>query len=1085
VIAFEHTNIEEADKAGGRRKSKGYGRTVHGLLDAVPQTDMPGATVTLDIEDLEEVAGMGAGTGPAQAPEVKQDPSVAQQRRRTRPRAPDAAPDELQLKPGNMVLKYELIRRLGRGGMGTVWQAYDTSLGRKVAIKFLHKKASQKKEFRERFLAEARATAQFNHENIVTIHDAGDYEGTQYLVLEFLVGEELSKRMKQRRMTYTQALQIMTPVVKALVEAHGAGIIHRDLKPDNVFLLQNGGVKVLDFGLAKLFDTEASLEKQADMKKVMKLKVKEAAKEEGFSDISGLSGVSAAESKGTSGGTSTRRRRLHDGDAELTRAGMIMGTYAYMSPEQWGLGHVDHQSDLWAVGVILFQMLTGEHPFGSRSTEVIMHNIARLNEPVRSVREVVPTIPETVAKVVARCLQKKKKNRIKSAKALLDDLMALTAKPAAGARRTLKADQSPYPGLAPFTERDANRFFGRDQEISQFISKLKDRPTLAVIGPSGAGKSSFVRAGVIPTLRAAGANDWDVLVCRPGRDPFAAVASALFMGSSTGSSTVESVTEAAKEEATLAAQLREEPGRLGALLRARARSHGRPVLVYIDQFEELYTLMDREDERDRFATALAGVAVDASTPVRLVLSMRSDFLDRVAENRALMEAITRDLTILQQPTVEGLKEAILKPASLAGFSFDDESLADEMVRSLEHETAALPLLQFAAQKLWENRDQQRKLLTRAAYAQMGGVEGALVRHADAIVQGMTPKDRAATKSLFQRLVTPEGTRAVVSTDEIKGLFTRKADAERILRILTEARLLVVQSLGEESEEARVEIVHESLINNWRTLKRWLDEGHEDAAMLAQLRDAAKQWDNRGRPVGLLWTGDAVDEARLWRKRSQAILTPLEDEFLTAAFRLDERAARRKRMLVGVAVAVMALVTIGAVVGLLAIRKAEQRAKAQARKATREAKRAAKAEAAVREQMVALAKQTKLAEQAERKASRRLKELQATRKREQAAQAALERSYKQVKVALRRARRERRRAQAATLRAKRAARQVRLSAASERKARLAAEKAKRELKQLLERERLRVQRLLALRSKIIQKLPPPSGERSSSATSSAP
>jgi serine/threonine protein kinase len=1055
------------------------------MLQAVPQPDVPGATVTLDIEDLEEVAGIGGGgrARPAKPPTAGE---ISGGRRRTSPRVPDAAPGELQLKPGIMVLKYELIRRLGRGGMGTVWEAYDTSLGRRVAIKFLHKKASPKKEFRERFLAEARATAQFNHENIVTIHDAGDYQGNQYLVLEFLDGEELSGRIKQRRMSYQQALQIVLPVVRALVEAHGAGIIHRDLKPDNIFLLKNGGVKVLDFGLAKLFDTEASLDEKADMKKVMKLKVKEAAKEEGVSDISDVSGVSSVESRLQSGATS-KRKHLHDGDKELTRAGMIMGTYAYMSPEQWGLGHVDHQSDIWAVGVILFQMLTGEHPFGSRSTEVIMHNIARLNEPVRSAREIVPTIPENVAKVVDKCLQKKKKKRLKTAKELLEELEALTAAPSVGGR-VLKADQSPYPGLAAFTERDANRFFGRDQEISQFIGKLKDRPTLAVIGPSGAGKSSFVRAGVIPTLRSAGSTDWDVVICRPGRDPFAAIAGAMLMGASTGNTNAESVVQAAKEESTLAAQLREEPGRLGALLRARARSHGRPVMVYIDQFEELYTLMDDEKERNRFATAVAGVAVDSSTPVRLVLSMRSDFLDHVAENRALMESITRDLTILQQPTAQGLREAILKPASLAGYSFDDESLADDMVMSLEDETAALPLLQFAAQKLWENRDKDTKQLTRAAYERMGGVEGALVRHADAVVQAMSPKDRVATKALFQRLVTPEGTRAVVSTNEIKGLFSREADADRILGILTEARLLVVQSLGEESEEARVEIVHESLINSWRTLKRWLDEGHEDAAMLAQLREAAKQWDKRGRPIGLLWTGDAIDEARLWRKRSQAILTPLEDEFLTAAFRLDDRAARRKRVFAGVAIAVMALITIGAVVGLLAIRKAEQRAKAEARKATREAKRAAKAEAAVREQMDELAKQTERAKKAERKASKRLKELQATRKREQAAQAALERSYKQVKVALQRARRERRRAQRATLKAKRAAKQVRLSAASERKARLAAEKAKQELKQLLERERLRVQRLLALRSKIIQKLPPPSdGEASSSrsASSSAP
>ena len=1077
VIAFDHSVVEESSprrKGPPRKTKRGLGKNIDGMLQAIPEPDVPGATVTLDLEDIEEVAGMREVQSAPEPPGAR-DSSITG-RRQTRPRAPEAAPDELQLKAGTMVLKYELIRRLGRGGMGTVWEAYDTSLGRRVAIKFLHKKASRKKEFRERFLAEARATAQFNHENIVTIHDAGDYAGTQYLVLEFLDGEELSHRMKKRRMSYSQALNIMLPVVKALVEAHKAGIIHRDLKPDNIFLLKSGGVKVLDFGLAKLFDSEASVEDKQDMKKVMKLKVKEAVEEGGLSDVSGISSVSQVDSLGGS-----KKKRLHDGDQDLTRAGMIMGTYAFMSPEQWGLGHVDHQTDVWAAGVILFQMLTGEHPFGSRSTEVIMHNIARLNEPVRSVREVVPTTPEAVAKVVSRCLQKKKKSRISTAKQLLSELESLTARPTAG-RQRLKEDQNPYPGLAPFTENDANRFFGRDAEISQFIAKLKDRPTLAVIGPSGAGKSSFVRAGVIPTLRTGGARDWDIIVCRPGRDPFSSIAGAVMMGSSTGNTNVESVVEAAKEESALAGQLKEEPGRLGALLRARARSHSRPVMVYIDQFEELFTLVEDNETRQRFATAVASVAVDSSTPVRVVVSMRSDFLDRVAENRALMESMTRDLTILQQPAVAGLREAILKPAELAGYSFDDESLADEMVKSLEHETAALPLLQFAAQKLWESRDEKRHLLTRAAYEAMGGVEGALVRHADAVVQAMSPQDRSATKSLFQRLVTPDGTRAVVSTEEIKGLFTRQKDAERIIRILTEARLLVVQSLGEESEESRVEIVHESLINSWQTLRRWLDEGHEDAAMLSQLRDAAKQWDNRGRPTGLLWTGDAVDEARLWRKRSQAILTPLEEDFLSAAFRLDDRAARRKRIIVGVAVVLMALVTLGAIVSLLTIRRAEQTATEKAKLATREAERASKAEARVREQMKQLATETERAQKAETAASRRLTELQATRKREQAAQLALEQSYKQVKNALDRARRERRRAQRATAKAKRAARQVQLSAISEKKARLAAENAQKELEKLLERERLRVQRLLALRSKIIQKLPQPEDSQPTSSVS---
>jgi len=1045
IIEFQHSMVGSKPGAPRRTKPMGTpGRTVDGLLAAVPQPEVPGGTVTLDVADMEDVADMGKKTLPLTS-RSRTAPDVGGQ-------PPPLKADEYQ--PGTIVLKYESIRRLGRGGMGTVWEAYDTRLGRRVAIKFMHKKGTRQAEFNKRFEAEAKATAQFNHENIVTIYDSGNLEGTSYLVLEYLDGEPLSQKLKQRRLTYPQALQIILPVVKALVEANKIGMIHRDLKPDNIYLLKSGGVKVLDFGLAKLFSTEASLDEggvqKADLV-AMQAKVAQAEKSDSSSTHSGSS-----------------KPGLRGDQEGLTKAGMIMGTYAYMSPEQWGLGHVDHQSDIWAVGVILFEMLTGEHPFGSRATEVIMHNIARLNDPVRSVRQVVPTVPDTLDKIITKCLQKKKTHRYHSAKELLSDIELLTEVPSRKA--FLTEDQSPYPGLAPFTERDANRFFGRDAEIAQFIGKLKDRPTLAVIGPSGAGKSSFARAGVIPTLRAAGSTEWDVITCRPGREPFSAVAGAMLMGVSTGNSAVTSVVEAAKEESTLAEQLKEAPGRLGAILRARARSHGRPVMLYIDQFEELFTLVDDPEERDRFATAVAGIAVDATTPVRVILSMRSDFLDRVAENRLLMEAVTRDLTILQQPTGEGLREAIIRPAELAGYAFDDESLVDEMVQSLEGETAALPLLQFAAQKLWEQRDKQRKLMTRASYEAMGGVEGALVRHADAVIQAMSSSDRVATKHLFQRLVTPEGTREVLSVAEIRGLFPRRADADRILGILTEARLLVVQSLGEEAEEARIEIVHESLITRWQTLRRWLEEGHEDSSMLAQLRDAARQWDGRGRPTGLLWTGDAVAEARLWRKRSQAVLTPMEDDFLEAAFRLDDRAARRRRLLAGAAIIIMALVTVGAIVSLLAIRRAEQKAKGQAVVAKKEAIRASRAEGQVREQMAQLKVETERAKKAEALAKDRLTQAVAARNREQKAQKDLQHSYEQLKVALDRARKAQLRAVAAGSRARKANNRFKQAAAAERRARLQAEDAQKRLARLLERERERVKNLMALRSKVIQKLP---------------
>lgn len=924
--------------------------------------------------------------------------------------------------PGTMVYKYEIIKLLGRGGMGAVYVAHDTKLGRKVAIKFLNKKISGKRKFRQRFMVEAQVTAKLNHENVVTIYDVGEFQGASYLVLEYLEGSPLTKIIKGRKIPVPQALHYIIPVARALGAAHAKGIIHRDLKPDNIYVMNDGGVKVLDFGLAKMIDTA----------------------EEAPIDRSQMARELAA-----------------DGGQGLTKAGAIMGTYAYMSPEQWGIDQVDHQSDIFALGVILFEMLTMEHPVGTRAAQALADAAGSLDIPYRSVREVDPTIPQEIANVVAKCLAKRKQYRYQNVEELIRDLEQ--ADPNASVGRRLTETEAPYPGLSSFQERDADKFFGRDAEIARFIIKLKDNALLAVIGPSGAGKSSFIRAGVIPTIKRQGRKPWDMIVIRPGRDPFAALASALLRGGSSATNL-----QSAREEQALAVKLAKEPGQLGTLLRARARSTGHPVMLFVDQFEETFTLVSTDDA-SLFATALSGAGEDPEIPVRVVLAMRSDFLDRVAEYPELMEKVTRDVTILQAPNSQGLHDAIVRPAQLVGYSFEDSAMVDEMVNSLRDEPAALPLLQFTASKLWENRDKSRKLLTRRIYDEMGGVGGALARHADSVLAGMTTQDQSSVKRLFQRLVTSDGTRAVITVSEIRAIMGQEV-ASRILKTLVQARLLTVSNIGEHGEDAQVEIVHESLISRWQTLKRWLEEDNENAAMLQQLREASKQWDLRGRPNGLLWSGDALDEARLWLKRYQGGLTDLERLFLDSAFRLAERSARRKKYLIATAIILMALVTVGAVGALFMIRGAEQKARMQAEVARKEAARASSAEQEVKKKMVLLAEETERAKSAESLASTRLKEVEKARAQENAAQAALQESNKKLSKALEDAKAAQQRAEEASRRAEAAAQQVKRSAELERSARLAAEEAQKKLAILLDKEKETVRKLQALRSKIIQTLP---------------
>ena len=777
--------------------------------------------------------------------------------------APPPAPKKSEAitpTPGLKIEQYELIRELGRGGMGQVFLARDTRLGRRVAMKFL---VSSSKKFTDRFVIEARATARCNHENIVVIHDVETFENLPYMVLEYVEGTSLAKLMQDKRLPVGRAIELVVPIVKALVAAHGANIVHRDLKPDNIIVNLGGTVKVLDFGIAKLY-------------------------EEG------------PEKTG-------RPRTPTPSEASIGRIGGILGTLPYMSPEQLGTDAVDHRSDLWALGIMLYEMLAGKHPLDPL-TQGKLFGAAASDELMPSLADDVSGLPDRVVAIVARCLAKQKQDRFPTASALLAELEPLLPR---STGRHLVADESPYPGLNAFQESDADRFFGRSHDIAGAVARLRDQPMVAVVGPSGAGKSSFVRAGVVPALKASG-DPWECIIVRPGRQPLAALASALEQLRETRDSDVT------MNHDDLVARLRAEPGALGAKLRARARKRRSQILLFVDQHEELYTLVPDAAERQAFTACLAGAADDASGPIRVVVAMRSDFLDRAAEDRRFVEELARGLIFLQPPNRAGLEEALSQPLEALGFNFEAGIVA-QMLATLEATPGPLPLLQFTAAKLWETRDRSRRTLTQSSYDALGGVAGALATHADEVIAGFAGSDQRLVRLIFQQLVTPERTRAIVDTGELRELG---GDVDRILGLLVTARLLVVHSTA-------VELVHESLIKSWPTLRRWLDENQEDAAFLAQVRAAAQQWDHRGRVEGLLWRNEAMDEARVWRAKSARVLPVREDAFLTAVFELANRTARTRRRRIGGAFAFLCALVAAASIGLVLIRSAEQRATDQA------------------------------------------------------------------------------------------------------------------------------------------------------------
>jgi eukaryotic-like serine/threonine-protein kinase len=813
-----------------------------------------------------------------------------------------AADGSYKPRPGERINQYELIRELGAGGMGTVYLARDTKLGRRVAIKFLQ---TTQPELTQRFIVEAQATARCSHENIVIIYEVGEFRGSPYMVLEYLQGTTLSTIVDNSpRLPVARAVELITPVLRALAVAHEQGIAHRDLKPDNIIVTEQGSIKVLDFGIAKVMQGEGRTREHA------------------------------------AGNLADVRRAVEAMDplqSGMTRMGAIMGTLTFMSPEQWGIGvEIDHRTDIWATGIILWRMLTGKYPLDPLQGQQLVVT-AILDQPMPSLREAAPDLPEGLTAIVDKCLQKHKENRYADVREVLRALEPFQPGRYESGKK-INIEDSPYAGLLAFQEADADRFFGRANEIAAMTMRIADRPLMAVVGPSGAGKSSFVRAGLVPALKRSSGQKWETLVVRPGRSPLAALANILaeVVGSSS------TLRDDLAEHEGLIQRLMIEPGFLGTAMRGRARRLGGQILLFVDQFEELYTLVADPRERAAFTACLGSVADDATSPTRVVISIRSDFLDRMAEDPRFMNDVSQGLFFMNAPGRDGLRDALVQPAEMVGYRFESQAMVEEMLDHLATTAGALPLLQFTASKLWETRDPARKLLTEASYRAIGGIAGALASHADRVVGKLAPPVQTLARALFLRLVTPERTRAIVSIDELRELSRDRQEVQNLLEHLVQARLLVVQT-GGGAQGANVEIVHESLIHTWPTLRRWLDESGEDAAFLEQLRTAAKQWQQKGYDKNLLWRGDLVDEAARFQRRFRGELPELQRAFLKAVFDLGARAARRKRALVAGSVVFLGVLLAAACVALVIIQQAQSKAVANEHAAVKAEKEARVAE----------------------------------------------------------------------------------------------------------------------------------------------
>lgn len=756
------------------------------------------------------------------------------------------APKPLDVwEPPRELDEYRLIKPLGRGGMGSVWLAEDALLARLVAIKFIHGQLDG--QARERFAVEARAAARLQHGNIVTVHRFGEIAGRPYLVSEYIRGESLDKVATPMR--WERVLELGVALARGLAAAHRHGVVHRDIKPANAILTAEGDVKLVDFGLAKLADEVAR-----DVRPVALVPT---------IDTDALTTQAM--------GSASTLRRTPDG--LLTAPGAIAGTPLYLAPEVRAGEPASRRSDVYQVGCILYELATGRAPL----LDLPGGPAAAPHAEVPSLAPRIGTDGAKLAAVVDRCLRRDVDERYASGEELREALEKLAVVHFGGEL----PEGNPYRGLVAFEAEHRALFFGRGPEIRAVVERMRSDPFVLVTGDSGVGKSSLCRAGVIPNVIDGAFGDnlaWQVTQLVPGPHP------------------LHSVVAAVAPHVELDEQrVREQPALIARELR-RALGRERGLVLFCDQFEELVTIADHE-EALAFARVLAHVI--GIPNIRVLATVRGDFVTRVAALPGLEGELARGLYVLRPLSAESARDAIVGPARAKGARFESDALVDVLVSAAAGagEHVELPLLAFTLAQLWDARDQTTQIISERSLEAIGGVRGALARHADGVIANLVPAQRAAARRVLLRLVTAERTRERQSAKALGAEddpLTRAA-----LDALVRGRLVVAR----DADPPMFEIAHERLIDGWPTLAEWLSRTVEARAIHHRLATSAADWERMGRAKEALWRDrQLADLAQL----SLDDLTPSEAAFVATARR---SARRRRNARIGVAVAIPVIVAV--------------------------------------------------------------------------------------------------------------------------------------------------------------------------------
>ncbi len=714
---------------------------------------------------------------------------------------------------GEPLRGYRLLEQVGEGAFGVVYRAIQPQVGREVAIKAVHPELANQPDFVRRFDHEAQIVARLEHPHVVPLYDYWREPDAAYLVMRFLRGGSVEDLLEAGPLEPSRVVHITEQIASALAAAHRQGVVHRDVKPGNVLLDEEGNAYLTDFGVA-----------------------------------------------------------LDAGSPERSTGTMMRGTPAYLSPEQIRLEPASPRSDVYALGIVVFEMLTGEHPFPEASLTALLDH--HMRDALPSVRTLRPELPDAVDEVIRRATAKDADDRFPDVTAIAAALRAAlegtstVAEPAGPIR-------NPYKGLRAFLEADAGDFFGREAVTKRLLRSLAENDPaarfLAVVGPSGSGKSSVVRAGLVPALRRGaipGSERWFVIEVMPSRHPFREIENAL-MGL------------AVQPPPSLMEELeRDELGLVRAVDRILPDPEAE-LLIVLDQLEEVFTLVEDKGERSRLLASVRAAALDPASRVRIVATLRADFYDAplsVPEFGDLLAARTEAITPMSP---EELERAIVAPADRSGFAVEPRLLA-EMITDVADRPGTLPLLQYALTELAERAD--GRTLTLDAYRRIGRVSGALARRAEQLFEPMNEAARDACRQLFLRLVTlgegTEDTRRRVRRSELETLADPQT-MDAVIETFGRHRLLSFDR-DPDTREPTVEIAHEALLREWARLKSWIGDAREDLRQRARISSATGEWEQAGRSSDYLLSGVRLVQAEEATQDDSIRLTDHEREFLDAS-----------------------------------------------------------------------------------------------------------------------------------------------------------------------------------------------------------